>query len=254
MEQITANQLSVSYRAKATPALDRVSFTIAPGVTSLVGRNGSGKSTLLRVLASLQHRFTGEVSVLGHNPLNSAERRKIRAISGYLPQNFTFTPGLTVQQLVEYAAWLKLLPKQRHKQAATAAIAAVGLQDQADTKLGRLSGGMLRRAGIAQAIVNDPQFLILDEPTSGLDPEQRISLRKLISRLGENRIVLTSTHLIDEAAHSSDRLLLLIAGKLVFHGSGGELAALEQIPDAPGDTPIERAFTSLHMRAAGEVQ
>lgn len=242
--------LTVSYRSKPRPAVDGASFRLDEGVTSLVGRNGSGKSTTLRILATLQRRYEGEVAVLGLDPRTAVGRAEIRRRSGYLPQDFTFTPSLTVTDFVAYCAWLKGVPKSRRRAAVDTAIESVRLTESRRTKLGALSGGMLRRAGIAQAIVNDPALVILDEPASGLDPEQRIALRDLISQLGRNRTVLTSTHLIDEAAYHSDKILMLIEGRVAFHGNAAELVALDT-PDAPGSTPVERAYTGLHMRAAG---
>lgn len=246
---VVASGLTVSYRSKPVPALDDVTFRLDRGVTSLVGRNGSGKSTTLRILATLQRGFSGDVSVLGHDPRSRHDRMIIRQRSGYLPQNFLFTPSLTVIEFLEYCAWLKAVPRQNLTSRADEAISAVGLSTSRRTKLGALSGGMLRRAGIAQAIVNDPELLILDEPASGLDPEQRISLRDLISDLGRDRIVFTSTHLIDEAAMHSDRILMLIEGRVAFDGTPTELAAVD-VAGAPGSTPIERAYTGLHMLAA----
>lgn len=246
---IVVSGLTVSYRSKPMPALDDVSFRLDEGVTSLVGRNGSGKSTTLRILATLQRGFAGEVAILGQDPRSRVERPTIRARSGYLPQNFLFTPSLTVHEFLSYCAWLKAVPRRDRSSRVAVALAAVGLESSARTKLGALSGGMLRRAGIAQAIVNDPDVLILDEPASGLDPEQRIALRELVAALGRDRIVFTSTHLIDEAATHSDRILMLLEGRVAFDGTPAELAAVEVV-DAPGATPIERAYTGLHMLAA----
>lgn len=248
---VSVSQLTVSYRSKPTPALDGVSFRLDKGVTSLVGRNGSGKSTTLRILAALHQKYDGDVDILGWNPQRRDGRSQVRQRSGYLPQNFTFTPSLTVREFVSYCAWLKGVPHAKRKEAVDEAIGSVNLAGSRDTKLGALSGGMARRAGIAQAIVNDPELLVLDEPASGLDPEQRISLRDLITDLGRGRVVLTSTHLIDEAASHSDQILMLLEGKVAFHGSAAELTDLDN-EAAPGATPIERAYTGLHMRLSTE--
>lgn len=245
-EGVVVSGVTVVYRSKATPALDDVSFRLGKGVTSLVGRNGSGKSTMLRILAVLHQRYEGTVAILGYDPQSRRGRSQIRSRSGYLPQSFTFTPSLTVTEFVAYCAWLKGIPRAERAAKVDAAVVSVELDRERDTKLGALSGGMLRRAGIAQAIVNDPSVLILDEPASGLDPEQRITLRNLVTALGRDRTVLTSTHLIDEAALHSDRILLLIDGRVAFQGTSAALVALA-VPDAPGSTPIERAYTRLHM-------
>lgn len=247
-EGIAVSGVTVQYRSKPEPALADVSFRVDKGVTSLVGRNGSGKSTMIRILSSLHQRYDGDVRILGYDPQSRDGRSQIRARSGYLPQSFTFTPSLTVTEFVAYCAWLKGIPRAEHAAKVDAAVVSVELRRERDTKLGALSGGMLRRAGIAQAIVNDPSVLILDEPASGLDPEQRITLRNLITALGHDRTVLTSTHLIDEAAQHSDRILLLAEGRIAFQGTPAALVALA-VPDAPGDTPVERAYTRLHMRS-----
>lgn len=247
---VSLHGVGVSYRSKPAPALLDVSFEFGQGVTSLVGRNGSGKTTLLRILATLSHRYTGDVRLLGRDPKSPKGRVVIREQSGFLPQDFTFTPSLTVHDFVSYCAWLKDVPSAELSLRVRDAVYDVGLEDASQVKLGRLSGGMLRRAGIAQAIVNNPKLLILDEPASGLDPEQRILLRELISRLGEDRLVLTSTHLIDEAALHSDAILMLIEGKVAFHGSVEDLERLGD-PQAPGVSPVERAYTTLHMHSAG---
>lgn len=246
---VAVSDLGVSYRSHARAALSGVSFRLDQGVTSLVGRNGSGKSTLLRVLAALHGRYSGSVSIFGDDPRTPAGRARVRQRSGYLPQSFAFTPSLTVTEFVAYCAWLKKVPSPVRAAAVDKAIADVGLAEAGSRKLGALSGGMLRRAGIAQAIVNDPDLLIMDEPASGLDAEQRIVLRDLTSRLGRERIVLTSTHLIDEAAHHSHRIVMLIEGRVAFSGAPSELA-VHEAGDAPGDTPIERAYTALHAASA----
>lgn len=246
IQSITVSELTVSYKSESTPALDGVSFRLDKGVTSLVGRNGSGKSTTLRVLAGLHQRYRGNVKILGEDPLLRHGRAVIRRQTGYLPQSFTFTPSLTVTEFISYCAWLKGVPRKERRASIEAAIHGVDLYKNRDAKLGALSGGMLRRAGIGQAIVNDPSILILDEPASGLDPEQRIMLRRLVDDLGRDRTVLTSTHLIDEAALHSDQILMLIEGRVAFHGTPAALSSLD-VAQAPGNTPIERAYTGLHL-------
>lgn len=250
LTSVDVRGLTLSYRAKREPALDGITFQVHEGVTALVGRNGSGKSSLLRILSTLLTRqYSGEVRIFGMDPKRTRERALIRAQIGYLPQDFGFTPSLTVDEFVDYCAWLKEVPKAQRGSAADEAIERVDMQRHRDVKLGKLSGGMLRRVGIAQAIVNDPRLLILDEPSSGLDPEQRILLRELTKRLGESRAVITSTHLIDEAVDHSNRIMVLVEGHLVFLGDTAQMRQHDD-PAMPGHTAPERAYIALHRNHA----
>lgn len=246
---VVVEKLGVKYKNRQNPALADITFSLDKGVTSLVGRNGSGKSTLLRILATLQTKYSGNVKVLGLNPANSKESQEIRSGLGYLPQNFLFTPAFTVEEFLQYMAWLKKVSKTKRAKKVDEALKVTKLEKESKTKMGALSGGMLRRAGIAQTIINDPQILILDEPASGLDPEQRIHLRKLIQDLAVNRTVITSTHLIEEIEHSQASVLMLTEGQITFHGTKEQLMAYDN-PNAIGDTPIERAYTNIQTRTS----
>ena len=160
-----------------TYAVAGVSMEAGPGVFGLLGPNGAGKTSLLRMMATVLPPTSGRLELLGRDPGSHGPRREIRRRLGYLPQNLGYYPGFTVAEFVEYFALLKDMPPGRVPRAVAAAIEQVGLGDKAKAKLRTLSGGMLRRAGIAQAIVNDPDLLLLDEPTAGLDPEQRVAFR-----------------------------------------------------------------------------
>ena len=146
-----------------------------PGVFGLLGPNGAGKTSLLRMMATVMPPTSGTLRLLDRDPGDYGPRREIRRRLGYLPQNLGYYPGFTVVEFVEYFALLKEMPPARVPAAVATAVERVGLGDKARAKLRTLSGGMLRRAGIAQAIVNEPELLLLDEPTAGLDPEQRVS-------------------------------------------------------------------------------
>lgn len=213
------------------------------GVVGLLGPNGSGKTTLVTTLATLRRPAAGSLSVMGFDPYRPAGRRAIRQQLGYLPQALGFHPQFTAQEFVEYLGWLKRVPAPRLSSEASNALAEVGLEERRSDKLGTLSGGMLRRAGIAAAIVNKPQLLLLDEPTAGLDPVQRVDLRQLVRRLGNECTVLLSTHLVEDVASMCSRALVMNKGTIAFSGSPQELVALG-IDGQPGDSPMERGYSA----------
>lgn len=161
-------------------------------------------------------------------------------------------PTLTIahEQYVEYFAWLKQMPRATVPDAVARAIDQAGLTDRADSPMKSLSGGMLRRAGVAQAIVNDPQILLLDEPTAGLDPEQRVQFRTLLRQIGADNCVLVSTHLVEDVATACTTVHLMDTGRVVYAGTPQEL--IELGVDGAGDTPIERGYTTVLRTARGE--
>ena len=169
-----------------TVAVAAVDLEAGPGVFGLLGPNGAGKTSLLRVMATAIPPTSGRLRLLGRDPRGSGPRREIRRRLGYLPQNLGYYRGFTVAEFVEYFALLKEMPSARIPLAVAAAVDRVGLADQSRARLRTLSGGMLRRVGIAQAIVNEPELLLLDEPTAGLDPEQRMTFRALLRDLGQH--------------------------------------------------------------------
>ena len=214
------------------------------GVTALVGRNGAGKSTFMRVVLGLMPLRSGHIELLGRNPGDRREREWLHRQVGYLPQDFGFIPSFTVAEYVEYSAWLKEVPKPARRQAVADALAHVGLADEHSKKMGRLSGGMRRRAGIAAASVHDPSFLVLDEPTTGLDPEQRVRFRELVRSIAKDRSVLLSSHLVEDVRALAEVILVLDGGELRFIG---DVAALEAraLPGAAGDSNLERGYISV---------
>lgn len=239
---ITVRGLRVRYGS--TMALAGVNLDLDTGVHGLLGPNGAGKTTLIRVLATVAPVPEGNVTILGHDAGGHSARTEIRRQLGYLPQAFGYFPGFTVTEFVEYFAWLKEIPKKAVPGAVERAVTRVGLVDKANAKMRTLSGGMLRRAGIAQAIVNEPALVLLDEPTSGLDPEQRVDFRALLRELGSTSTVLVSTHLVEDVTAACNRVALLNAGRVVFRGTPDELAA-SGTDDDLGDTPIERGYTAM---------
>jgi ABC-2 type transport system ATP-binding protein len=166
---------------------------------------------------------------------------------GYLPQTFSFYDRFSALDTVEYVGWLKCVDKADLRQRAQEALGEVGLLDLANMPMRKLSGGMVRRVGIAQAIVNQPTVLLLDEPSAGLDPQQRIELRALLRRLGERATVLLSTHLVEDVASACERVVVLGEGQVRFMGQVEELAELAE-GDSIGDSTLERGFTSVLRR------
>jgi ABC-type multidrug transport system ATPase subunit len=228
-----------------TQAVAGVDLETGPGVFGLLGPNGAGKTTLLRMMATVIPPTSGRVRLLGRDPRSYGPRREIRRRLGYLPQNLGYYPGFTVADFVEYFALLKDMPPRRVPRAVAAAIEQVGLGERARAKLRTLSGGMQRRAGIAQAIVNEPELLLLDEPTAGLDPEQRVEFRALLREFGQRSAVIVSTHLVEDVGAACSDVALMDKGKIVFHGTPGELTARGQGSGAAGDAPLERGYSAV---------
>jgi len=239
---------ALTLRFRRTTAVAGVDLEAGPGVLGLLGPNGAGKTSLLRVMATALPPTSGRLRLLGRDPGGGQHRREIRTRLGYLPQNPGFYPGFNVAESVEYFALLKGVPPTKVRAAVTAAIEHVGLTDRSRSRLRSLSGGMLRRACIAQAIVNEPQLLLLDEPTAGLDPEQRIAFRVLLRRLGARATVVVSTHLVEDVAAACDQVAVMDRGSIVYRGTPADLAegAGQQ---GEGDGPLERGYTGV-LRAA----
>jgi ABC-2 type transport system ATP-binding protein len=225
-------------------AVDGVSFELGQGVFGLLGPNGAGKTSLLRMLSTALSPSSGEIRLLERDPRSPAARREIRRRLGYLPQNLGYYPSFTVVEFVEYFALLKEIPSSAVPKAVAVAVERVDLGAEAKTKLRKLSGGMLRRVGIAQAIVNEPDLLLLDEPTAGLDPEQRVQFRALLRSLGETATVIVSTHLVEDVAAACSEVALISSGKIVFRGTPDDLTA-RGAGHGVGDAPLERGYSAV---------
>jgi ABC-2 type transport system ATP-binding protein len=235
----------VTRRFGRTRAVDGVSLETGPGVFGLLGPNGAGKTTLLRMMATVVPPSSGGLRLLGRDPVSYAARKQIRRRLGYLPQNLGYYPSFTVAEFVEYFALLKEMPPGQVPRAVAAAIERVDLGSRARARLRTLSGGMVRRAGIAQAIVNEPELLLLDEPTAGLDPEQRMNFRALLRDLGQRSTVVVSTHLVEDVGAACTQVAIMDQGKIVFHGAPAELIARGEESGAAGDAPLERGYSAV---------
>ena len=210
--ELTADRVTKQYKNKI--AVDRMSFTLTKGVTGLLGANGAGKTTLMRLLCGILLPTSGSVTCNGMD----VGTEEYRDILGYLPQNFGYYPEFSGKDFLLYMSAVKGIQKHDALQKTEELIELVGLKDAARKKVCTYSGGMKQRLGIAQALLNDPQVLIMDEPTAGLDPQERIRFRNLIADIGENRIVLLSTHIVSDLEHIADRLMIMKQGRLLWQG------------------------------------
>ena len=208
---------NVSKRFGKKRAVDRVSFALGPGVYGLLGPNGAGKTTLMKMMVDLLTPTEGTVRLNGTDirVLGAAYRDKL----GYMPQEIGVYKNFSALRFLRYIAALKGLSGRTAERRIAELLELVGLQQAAKKKLGGYSGGMLRRVGIAQTLLNDPRILILDEPTAGLDPQERIRFRNILSELSEDRIVLLSTHIISDMEFIAGRLIMLRQGRLLRTGT-----------------------------------
>lgn len=243
-------------RRAARRAVDGLHLDLGVGVHGLLGPNGAGKTTLMRVLATVIAPTAGSVSLLGRDVADRGQQREVRRRLGYQPQSFGYHPRFTVREFVTYFAWLK---EHRSPTAAAdvdRAIARVGLTERADARMKALSGGMPRRAGLAQALVNAPELLLLDEPTAGLDPEQRLDFRALLRELAVDTTVVVSTHLVEDVASACTHVALMDDGRLVGTGTPAGLedlgrAALAGGSIATGVIGADRAHEGVAAIEAG---
>jgi ABC-2 type transport system ATP-binding protein len=210
-----------------TVALDGVDLDLGTGLFGLLGPNGAGKSTLMRILCTLIVPTAGSASVGGDDVV--AQRAAVRGRIGYLPQEFG---GWRLHRVEEVLDTLALVSGLRDKTARRARVRKVleqvGLNDVADRKTKKLSGGMVRRLGVAQALVHEPPVLIVDEPTVGLDPQERLRFRKLMASLGKDRTILLSTHIVADLGSSCHDVALIDKGRIEFRGSPADLVTHAQ--------------------------
>ena len=198
-------------------AVKQLNLSMTRGVYGLLGKNGAGKTTFMRMLCTLLTPTEGNILCDGRDIFKM--EGEYRKLLGYLPQDFGFYPEFTVRDYLLYIASIKGLPPAVAKKRTKELLAAVGLEKYAGRKMKKLSGGMKRRAGIAQAMMNHPKILILDEPTAGLDPNERIRFRNLISEFSEDRLVLLSTHIVSDVEYIANDIWLMNEGEIVRQGT-----------------------------------
>lgn len=243
----------VSKRFKDKSAVDDVSLTLTPGVWGLLGANGAGKTTLMRMCCGIMQPTAGEIRADGIpiDRLGAAYRDSL----GYLPQEFGFYPSFTVRDYLDYMAALKGIGKRDARRRTNDLLEQLGLADVRKKRIAKLSGGMKRRVGIAQALLNEPEILILDEPTSGLDPSERVRFRNLLSEFAQGRIVLISTHIVADVEYIAMQNAIMKDGRLVGCGTTTDLVAevadkvwTARVPAA--DLPRwERALTIVNLKS-----
>jgi ABC-type multidrug transport system ATPase subunit len=205
-------------------ALDGVDLTMPTGMFGLLGPNGAGKTTLMRILAGVLRPTSGEVWAGGYDLTSESGRREVKRVLGYLPQDLGLYPDLSAAEFLDYVGILKeMRDKRARKERVAELLEIVGLSEVSGRKLGGFSGGMKRRVGIAQALLNDPRLLIVDEPTAGLDPEERIRFRNLLSDLAGDRTVLLSTHIVEDVAQTCRKVAVLSKGRVLFSGTADGL-------------------------------
>ena len=220
---LLVENLSKEYRGNLR-ALSEVHLTLGPGVLGLLGPNGAGKSTLMRILATITQPSSGRV--LWNDSEIARHPDPLRAVLGYLPQDFGVYPNLNALEFLEYLAAVKGIQAGAARNRIRELLELVNLTEAIKRPLGGYSGGMRQRIGIAQALLNDPQVLIVDEPTAGLDPEERVRFRNLLSELSGQRIVILSTHIVSDVEAVATRIAILVHGQLIANDVPEALLAL----------------------------
>ncbi len=220
---LTIAGLSKTY-GNGVRALDRVDLTIGRGLFGLLGPNGAGKSTLMRTIAALQEPDEGSIALDGLDVL--AEPQELRRRLGYLPQDFGVYPGIPALLLLDHIAVLKGIgDKRARREQVNALLELTNLHDVRNKAVSTFSGGMKQRFGIAQALLGAPSLIIVDEPTAGLDPEERNRFHNLLSEIGENAVVLLSTHIVEDVSDLCPRMAILAGGRIVLEGEPARLIA-----------------------------
>jgi ABC-2 type transport system ATP-binding protein len=250
--QLVIDRVSKNYKGKVW-ALKNFSLQLEPGVLGLLGPNGAGKTTLMSILATITRATEGSVTWNGSDVAQHPD--DLRAVLGYLPQDFGVYPNLNALEFLEYLAAVKGLSAAAARRRIDELLDLVNLSDARKRPLGGFSGGMRQRIGIAQALLNDPQLLIVDEPTAGLDPEERVRFRNLLSELSGERIVILSTHIVSDVEATATDIALISHGALVAHASPEELLRKAEgrtwecvIPSAELTTAKQRYLICSTMR------
>lgn len=214
--QLTIRNLSKTY-SNGVQALKDVSLDIETGMYGLLGPNGAGKSTLMRTLATLQDADSG-IATLGDIDVLK-DKDALRRVLGYLPQEFGVYPRISATEMLDHLAVLKGIPGNQRKEVVSALLQRVNLWDHRKKAVSSYSGGMRQRFGIAQALLGDPKLIIVDEPTAGLDPGERNRFYNLLSEIGENVIVILSTHIVEDVKELCSNMAIINNGQVLYAGA-----------------------------------
>ncbi len=217
--ELTLKNITKSFKDKV--AVNDFSVTLNSGIYGLLGPNGAGKTSLMRIIADVSNATSGEVYLNGKSKTSLGAN--YRDVLGYLPQDVGFYKSFTAQKFLEYVATLKGIDKDKAKVKIDELLKFVNLEKDRKRKIGKFSGGMKQRLGIAQALLNDPKILILDEPTAGLDPNERIRFKNLIAEISKDKIVILSTHIVSDVEFIANEILIMRNGELVEKATPGEI-------------------------------
>lgn len=222
MNTLSIENLSKHYGSKC--ALNNVSLTLTDGIYGLLGPNGAGKSTLMNIITqNIPFDKGGSITWNGESTTDLGV--KFRSIIGFMPQQQELYPTFTAERFVGYLAALKGIPSKEISSEVSRVLSLVELSDCAGKKIGGFSGGMKQRVLIAQALLGNPKLIILDEPTAGLDPKQRVIVRRLISSLSKDRIIIVSTHIVSDIESIADKIIMIKSGEIIENGTVSELCA-----------------------------
>ena len=236
--------------------LDHIDLTLENGIYGLLAPNGAGKTTLMKILATLSFPDDGKVMWNGEDIFKLDF--KYRSMLGFLPQDFGYYRDYTPQKYLEYLAVLKGMKKDRIKEQVAEWLKIVGLEDVMKKKMRKLSGGMIQRVGIAQALLNDPEVLILDEPTAGLDPKERVRFRNVLSELSKDKIIILSTHIVSDVEAVANKIILLKAGEIFCNDTIAEVTKIlngkiyEAVVNEDAYDKLKELYQILTVRQTGE--
>jgi ABC-2 type transport system ATP-binding protein len=236
---LASHDVGFSYRNLR--ALDGVTIEFSHGVVGILGVNGAGKSTLLKIFSGALRPSQGRITIGGSDPYERCSRKVALSHVALVPQAFDFPQRYRLGEFLDYMAWMRAVPRTKTKERVAAAAEAVNLSDRMSSRLGEMSGGMLRRAAIAQGLLSEPRTLILDEPTAGLDPQQRATVRNVVSQIAAERSVILATHIVEDIEYTASRVAVLDGGRIVYDGTVEGLRS----PESDGASSLEAGFLKL---------
>ena len=219
--RLTLERLSKQFKNRI--AVENVNAELTEGIYGFLGANGAGKTTLMQMICGIVAPTSGEVKLNGKNVTEMGEQ--FRDLLGYLPQEFGYTPGFTAEDFMLYIASVKGLDPRYARRRTRELMKLVSLEGDMKRKIRTFSGGMKRRLGIAQALLNDPKLLIMDEPTAGLDPKERAYFRNVIAEMAQDKIIIISTHIVSDIEYISDQVIIMKKGRFILQGTTEELTA-----------------------------